>query len=412
MKKRSRKKNLPRVFSLKTVSNPSKKLFHALFKSNHSDSVILQNIGTLYYNYSLNSTKTYNVISMSLFIMKDMYKTFHMYIDGARKIATHYKKYFPNFILRVYFDGSLFSHAKSRKFLLWMHNSGQQLVMYDCPKFKSDSTHHQGTFGTLMRYLPYFQHVQNDVKCSFVIDADTYVYDKTKFLFYLEYYGKLTQRFIHSRAQFMREHWVVCMSENHIRWVINPSDFVLGSTNASKMRLPMDLLSDFLTRDVYEIPKKHTSLYKKCMCYKKKNHPIFWYGIDEYFLSNVLKVYLDKQRIAYATMYRSPKFAWILTTMLFNKKVIYTKHDSLTLLLKRFNTHFKTSFRTIQDVITHFGKTYDYKRKTNKHLMYSFFREEVLKLHTDGFVQLTDDHYKCLLSMKTYWDDTNNFKIS
>lgn len=409
--KQSRKHIVKCTFHSTSLKNTQEKLFKTLFGSVRHNTVILPNIGKLYYNYSL-STKRYHVVSYSLFIMQHMYKSANKYVNGAYQIAKHFKKYFPKFVLRVYFDVSLFHHKQTYKYLEWMHNMGHQLVMYDCPRFKLNSRHHQGTFGTLMRYLPYFKHLRNDAKCCFVIDADYYSDNVNKLKCTLQLYGQKIRQLIASRAHFFRYQWVACINENRIQWVIEPSDFVAGSFNACTMQFPMHLLSDFLLRDVYAIANTYPTLYKSCIQYKKKNHPIFWYGIDEFFLSNVLKVYLDKHNIPYMTHYTFKRLDWILHTMLLNKKVKQNNHKILQHLLQLFNAHFETSFETIDKVLEHIGKEYDFKRKTNKHKMYLFLRKEILKLYTDNLIQLQKNHQKCLLSMDTYLDDTNNLKIS
>ena len=41
-----------------------------------------------------------------------------------------------------------------------LNENKQQLVLFDCPKFKLDKKYHRGIFGMFMRFIPYFSFKQ------------------------------------------------------------------------------------------------------------------------------------------------------------------------------------------------------------------------------------------------------------
>ena len=138
----------------------------------------IDKIGNFTYNYKI-TNKKFNIICISLFKMKNSYREFKIYTDGILEIFKHYKKYFPDFILRIYFDDSVVDNKEFIKLYNILNKNNQQLIHFDCPKFKLDKKYHRGIFGMMIRFLPYFYFKNNDTNISLVLDAEPCKLEKT-----------------------------------------------------------------------------------------------------------------------------------------------------------------------------------------------------------------------------------------
>ena len=254
----------------------------------------IDKIGIFKYNYKI-TNKKFNIICISLFKMKNSYRELKVYTDGILEIYKHYKKYFPDFILRVYYDNSVIDDDNFIKLYNILDKNKQQLIHFDCPKFKIDKKYHRGIFGMIMRYIPYFKFENNDAKLSIVLDAEpdfNHKIDK-----WLSYFRVFINKFIKSDAQFFRN-YQLCTNHSHIP---NQKDWILGFMNASKYKFDIHMIQKFLNDDLNEYKKNYPILYQNTLKMKDKNDSIFFYGIDEIFLATEIKTFLDKNKIKYMT---------------------------------------------------------------------------------------------------------------
>ena len=367
----------------------------------------IKNIGKFIYNYKI-TNKKYNIICISLFKMKHSYRNFKIYSDGVLEIHKYYKKYFPNFILRIYYDKSVIDDNEFKKLYKVLNENKQQLVFFDCPKFKLDKKYHRGIFGMFMRFIPYFSFKGNDVNVSTVMDAEPLSLRKINL--FLKYHSIHIYKFIKSNAYFLRQ-YRICFN---MPWIIKQKDFVLGFYNASKYKFPIKLLTKFLNKDIYNIKKKYPHSYIKAIKYKKNNDSIYWYGSDEFFLTNILKLYLDKHKIKYMTYIKISykNFLSVLQEGVFkntfnekNKKIYYK-------ITKLINKKFNKNFNNVNNIIYYIGNNYDYTRKTDKHKIYEYLRNIIITLYKKYKKLLNINNYKCLLKIDKYYDDTNNIVIT
>ena len=366
---------------------------------------------TLKYNYKI-SEKKYNTINISLFKMKNSYREFKIYTDGILEIFKHYKKYFPDFILRIYFDDSVIDNKDFIKLYNILDNNKQQLIHYNCQKFKLDKKYHRGIFGMMIRFLPYFDFKNNDTNISLVLDAEPYSLKKIKN--FLEYFSIYINKFIYSDAKFFR-HFKIC---DRSPWAPIHENFILGYMNASKYKFPLDLLTNFLNNKIYNIKNEYPKVYNESINYKKNNDNIFFYGVDEFFLSVILKLYLDDKKIkymTYKTCYVNIHFYYTLLEIIFknylnnNNK---TKYDKITQIINKKT--FK-KFKDFNSILEYIGKKYDYNRKTDKHKVYKILRNIIIKIHETNinlFNLLNINNYECLFLTDKYYDDTNNLTIT
>ncbi len=131
-----------------------------------------------------------NVISVSLFRPpiklrnKTSNKYAHdnqranVYVTGLNSLIKSFHAFFPTWILRIYYDASLFvpneSETESFKALFELHRADKQLqfVQYYFPIFaeQNDCYHHQCVFGMLPRFLAI---IDPSVSLAYIRDVDS-----------------------------------------------------------------------------------------------------------------------------------------------------------------------------------------------------------------------------------------------
>jgi hypothetical protein len=363
----------------------------------------IKNIGTFKYNYKIDPNIKYNIISIVLFKMKHSYKNFKSYIDGLFEIKKYYKKYLPDFVIRLYYDKSVINDKDFIKLYKLYNESGEQLVEYECSYYKN-GVFHKGTFLTLIRYIPFFNFKYNDTNIVYIYDADA-----AKKIISFKYNAYNLKKFIDSNAEFFRTYWI-CHNPFHIPIQKN---FILGFGNSSKIKFPLKLFKDFI-KNAYKIKDLYSKLYEKVMKNKKHNDPIFFYGIDEFFLSTIIKTYLDKHKIKYMT-YIKPDYQSLydsLNNRIFYKSITnknkYIYNEIINLINKKFNKNFKN----INELFYYIGKEIDYERKTDKHKIYEYFRKIIISLYPKYKKELNINQYDCLVKIDKYYDNTNQLVIT
>lgn len=111
--------------------------------------------------------KRFVLLSCSLFKMAHSYRFFGKYENYLAEIIKH----LPAFTrLCVYVDMTTAYLATER---IVASNPNIRIVQYDCPRFYIKSgTFHDGTFGTLMRFLPCFEPFPPGIKYVWFTDVD------------------------------------------------------------------------------------------------------------------------------------------------------------------------------------------------------------------------------------------------
>ena len=132
--------------------------------------VKIKDLGTFTYNYKIDLNKKFNIISAVLFKSAKV-RNFSRYIESLLKFGEI--KYIANksFIFRLYYDDSILDDEYIKK-IYPLLNKNYQLVHYDCPAFKDQDGLHDGTFGTLIRFLPFHDFPENDSNICFIWDVD------------------------------------------------------------------------------------------------------------------------------------------------------------------------------------------------------------------------------------------------
>lgn len=230
---------------------------------------------------SKNFRKNYNVcVSVSLFKMDDPYRDFGKYVAYFfRWIYSIPKDYF----VRLYTD-EITLKCKEFEKILKSNINHLEIFLYDYPEFKNVNGYHDGTFGSITRFLALFDsNLRKNVDYVWISDIDvpTYYFDKT-------YINTMKKR----KAD------ICYMSKSlYIRpWILDNIDYPLVNTKiivTKNVKISKTLYDNFL-KDI--LNKKYEKDYEQIIewdKYRKKsvigqNDKLFIYGFDEIYSNQIL----------------------------------------------------------------------------------------------------------------------------
>lgn len=239
-----------------------------------------------------------NLFFLSLFKMQSGgYKNFFNYLNGIKKINTIAKD--NDMEIRIFIDNTIFSDEK----IMGLLNNLDRvtLVLYECGDFLIN-THHVGLFGTLVRFFPLFNFPNNDAKVAFIIDADVVErflkvqfkiceiikQNKLRKKVHLAYGGnffhinqKSNKKINHNGKEYI---FPYCIADRIIGFKkISPRPFLKFMAKLmfymDEKNRPQKILSNY-----YISPEKYKIKCENNICF----------GIDEYFLNQILFKYLLK----------------------------------------------------------------------------------------------------------------------
>lgn len=260
--------------------------------------------------YYVEPNKKYNIISVCVFRLKKSYHSLKAYYYGLKFMAIHFHQYFPNFYLRVYFDHSIDTRENEKNRDMWIplleelkKNSKVQLIKYYHPGFiTKDGNYHIGLFGTLVRFIPLFNYINDNVTNVIVSDIDIgnakialhhmqfsyikFINSASQFHFATNYCYLVNPRFLQVEQNIDKQH------KSTIKYRI------LAGSIYSKIKFPKKILDNFLfcTKNLKE---------KKCLYLNKfaeYQGDIFAYGVDEFFINIPLLKYIEKNKIMFSVV--------------------------------------------------------------------------------------------------------------
>ena len=247
--------------------------------------------------FKIDFSKKTNILSLSLFKMKTLYKKFHFYLNGLKYLSKKIKKKNLNFEIRLFIDNSIYKDKKIMEILKKLDNIN--LILYHCPSFIKGE-YHRGTFGTVIRFFPMFNFKNNDSDIVIVIDTDDIyinyldkLLNSYKFLKKNKYLNDLSLFYIGSIAKKI----------NNIDNNIIP--YIQAGVLLNKYKMDKTIIEKYL----------YDTLEKKTIDNKKfKNNKIvlsktvdnyIYYTFDEIFLNNNLIKYIikNKKKICFINEY-------------------------------------------------------------------------------------------------------------
>lgn len=233
-----------------------------------------------------------NIYSLSLFKMgSGGYKRFEKYISGIEKLNKIAEK--NGYEVRLFIDDTIYNDS----FLMEKFNKMPSLSMirYECKDFLIDK-HHVGLFGTLVRFFPLFDFPNNDSNVVFVVDADVverFFDTQTKILDLLNSYNLLDKIYLAYGGNSYHIN-----NDSSEKFVKNGETIILPYCIADRIigiqKIDQSPLVKFLTKLMnYMNPETRpaeilSNYYIEPDKYKLKCENNICFGIDEYFINNIL----------------------------------------------------------------------------------------------------------------------------
>jgi len=267
----------------------------------------------------------YNIISGVLFRMPIGYKNELKYYGGLQLLVKIFRKLFPNFYLRLYYDDSvlnnktvtdvtfiqntekywqpLFDNMKNNKYI--------QLCKYEMKDFKIDKYNHNGVIGTVIRFCPFLDLKENknintvictDIDMSYngfitlknyyneFIKSNKEFFYRTKYCYYIQDRFNLIYKYYDNNVLKYPIMAGCIITKVKIPEIILNTFFKCVSNNSAEncnrykdfSEFKYDALTKNLTKNLTKQEKQGDS----------KN--LIQYGIDELCTLDILKYLIDK----------------------------------------------------------------------------------------------------------------------
>jgi len=244
-----------------------------------------------------------NIISISLFKMHTGgYKDFSQYLDGILIISKIAKKY--DLSIRIFIDDSIY---KDLNIMTYLNNFDNiTLILYKCKDFIIED-YHVGLFGTLIRFFPLFDFENNDSKIVFVSDADAKESTLLEMINYFEMLKKnnlLSKINLAYKGRFINNNGISSKkliynnTKIYLPYCIAPRILSINKINKYPLIKYIKILKKYMdektrpTKILSDYPINETNFNKLC-----ENNLCF--GLDEYFINNVLFKYVVKKNIPF-----------------------------------------------------------------------------------------------------------------
>lgn len=247
---------------------------------------------TLFNGYKF-SKKT-NVLTTSIFKMKKGYRDFNIYLNGITLLVETMIRKLPEFKFVLFTDDSVIKESdifeKIEK-LKNKHPNDFIIIRYNCINFIKDNEHVE-LFGTLMRFLPFFEFEDNFANTVICCDSDMSSHEIEKTLVEYANYKEL-----HKKYNVMYHYRTNMFYDMKTNWAISDGLSIIANRHMGDVKLPLKLLIDYL-KCVMDKSCSDMDKISKSMNFEKYKY--FPYGIDEYFLNNIFLGYLQDHNIRYS----------------------------------------------------------------------------------------------------------------
>lgn len=210
------------------------------------------------------------------------------YLKGLQKILKVCSKFLKGFKVRIYTDKITFPSLKP-----FLEDELLEVYVYNFPQFLNKDGYHFGYFGTLIRYLPFFD-IEKGIKVVIISDLDIdWIKHKTAGVV-KECFSNRSDFIFNNRCQyqFTTRGGIITKLSPFKRGMISSYLF------CRRCNIPINIFSDYLhlllnrSNKGYE---KYINSIKNSRKYKNTKSDLwFTYGIDEYFLNIPFANYLKE----------------------------------------------------------------------------------------------------------------------
>ena len=311
-----------------------------------------------------------NLISMSIFKMEESYRDFDKYKRNLLNLLNFLEAIKRNFDVRIYFDDSCIDEL----LLIAKQFPNFEFYKFNYNKMKNGN-YHFGVLGMMSRFLPMFE---NEYEYIYIIDIDI-IPQKLK----IEYFNTDFDTIILTRS-FYNKPWT-----EKIKYPIMGGQFI------TKNKIPIKIFNKFL-EDV--ITNKYQKIINIVNEYNNKDQKrikkisLFPYGMDEYFLNNIVYNYIIKGHVDII----------IDTDLIYLIKKIYYQYNNISNLDKKRMYYIIKAHRIIY---------YNTKQEIHQELLKSYI-ELINILGKDTIIKYLKDNNKTNIeSINLFFDNIKNKNI-
>ncbi len=282
----------------------TKKKTHAYQLSNNQQANMeyLQNpICKLTPLFQVDYSKKQNIVSSCFFKMDTGgYKAFARYTNGLKNLSILVKRLLPNFRIRLFIDNTI--HADPDIMAIIKKIDNVDCVVYHCPNFiemKSGTEFHLGIFGTFVRYMPMFDFPNNDAGHVIIYDIDVTdpnlqnedYWRLNTYNTVMGIYPNLEETYLAISGRLFH----VNVKNKFIYYNKYVVPYVIASKIINFKKMPNHIFSDFLIH-IHKTETRYTNYVITKELEAKKCSKYICFGLDEYFINNVVITHLlEKQ---------------------------------------------------------------------------------------------------------------------
>ncbi len=400
--------------------------------------------------YDYNPSIKHNIICLTLFRLKHLYKSFEDYLFGLEEIDKKLQsmnniEYDIKFRLMyndtIYDTNNEYELNRIKKIMDSVKkNKHIQLIKYNCPNYKLDDLYDKGIFPFFIRYFYFYNFEDNDTNYVFAADIDITRSKASKDYvgFMIDVFSeiiKLKTGFIYYNSKCYVPFWKKKLS-------INDSITVLGGHIGGNVKLEPEIFVDFLNdckdgiQSTNELVSKFYKYYNEYLNdkripfeYKKKKilsykvDKIFVYGLDEFYMTyfilpQVLKDFkiknvYEKIRNSASTGGIGPLIHDTLSEVLHGNNSDTTLNIYNKILRKVFDKDIDldNTIEYLHKFIDKFSGAHDYDGNSGKPELYDKFHKLILQIldSEDGkYLKLNKKTIICFVMNDKYYTDKNN----
>jgi hypothetical protein len=227
-----------------------------------------------------------NAITMCYFTMKFPYKKIELYSEYLdRQLCMISDSFLSDWTIYLFIDDAVIDEKIIKQLIISKDNKNLSIIRYNCKEFKIDEKYHDGPFGSIIRFMPFFNNG---------------FFAKHKYIFSTDIDTK--QLLISKRDINKMEKYDIKMMWGSYIYYNKPwttkVNILAGCLLIKDINFPNSMLINFLEKineGKYNILKDDIKLDKY------KNMSKFYYGTDEFFLNHFVYKYIKKHNINYAT---------------------------------------------------------------------------------------------------------------
>ena len=240
------------------------------------------------YDFNINIKK--NIISSCFFKMRKGYKDMLIYIEGIKLLNNLIIKNLKDFTFRLFIDMSIYNDIEIMTMLNSLENI--ELVVYCCDRFVKNDIYHLGTFGTLVRFFPLFNFDNNDAKIVIISDIDLKL-NEIHTIYY--HYHSLQKHYSYNEINKVYIYGFGLFNSIYDNKYIVP--YIQASSIIGINKIPGHIIENFLIEmDISHITYTSFTISNEDKLTKCDDYLCF--GIDEYFINNIMIHYLLKNNFS------------------------------------------------------------------------------------------------------------------